>query len=172
MFFSDLLGIYYFSVKHSCEINTYDYTETILICKEIEAIGRVLLLFSCSVVSDSLRPHGLQHARLPCPSLFSRPCSNSCLLSWWCHPTISFYAAPLSSCPQFSPASWIFSNESALCIRWPKHESFSFSISPSNEYSGKIIALAIQTFVNKVMSLLINTLSRFVIALLPRSKYL
>ena len=99
-------------------------------------------------------------------------CSNSCPLSWWCHQTISFYAVPLSSCPQFFPASQIFSNESALCIRWPKYGSFSFSISPSNEYSGKIIVLTTQTFVNKVMSLLFNTLSRFVIALLPRSKYL
>ena len=95
-------------MKHSCEINTYDYTETILICKEIEAIGRVLLLFSCSVVSDSLRPHGLQHARLPCPSLFSRPCSNSCLLSWWCHPTISFSVTPFFSFPRSFLASGFF----------------------------------------------------------------
>ena len=52
------------------------------------------------VVSDSLRPHGLQHARLPCPSLSPRICSNSCPLSWWYHPTTSSSVAPFSSCPQ------------------------------------------------------------------------
>ena len=50
--------------------------------------------FSCSVMSDSLRPHGLQHARLPCPSPAPGPCSNSCSLSWWCHLTISFSVSP------------------------------------------------------------------------------
>jgi len=48
----------------------------------------VLLLFSHQVTSNSLRPHGLQHARLPCPSHFPRACSNSCPLNQWCHPTI------------------------------------------------------------------------------------
>ena len=130
--------------------------------------------------------------------------------------------SPPSSCPQSFPESWFFSNESALCIRWPKYWSFSFSISPSNEYSGlisyrmnwfdllavqgtlksllqhhsskasilwcsaffmvqlshlymtagKTIAVTIQTFVSKVMSLLFNVLSRLVIAFLPRSKCL
>ena len=134
-------------------------------------------------MSDCLKPHGLQHTRLPCPSLF---------------------------------------NESALHIRWPKYWSFSFSISPSNEYSGlisfridwfdllavqgtlrsflqhhsskastlqysaffmvqlshpymtagKAIALSIWTFVSKVMSLLFNMWSRFVIVFLPMSKCL
>ena len=60
--------------------------------------------FSCSVMSDSLWPHGLQHATLPCPSLSPRVCSNLCLLSWWCHPTISSSVA-LFSCPQSFPAS-------------------------------------------------------------------
>ena len=59
-----------------------------------------LLLFCHSVMSDSLRPHGLQHASLPCPSLSPGVCSNSCLLSRWCHPTISSFVAPFSSCPQ------------------------------------------------------------------------
>ena len=63
-----------------------------------------LLLFSHSVMSDSLWPHGLQHSRLPCPSLSPRVCSNSCLLSRWCHPTILSSAAP-SSYPQSFPAS-------------------------------------------------------------------
>ena len=71
-------------------------------------------------MSSSLWPHGLQHTRLPCPSPIPRVCSNSCPLSWWCHPTISFSVAPFSSWLQSSPASGIFTNESALCIRWPK----------------------------------------------------
>ena len=56
--------------------------------------------FSCSVVSDSLRPHELQHTRSPCPSLTPRVHPNPCPLSWWCHPTISSSVAPFSSCPQ------------------------------------------------------------------------
>ena len=53
-----------------------------------------LLLFNSSTVSDSLQLHGLQHARLPCPSLSPEVCSNSCLLTQWCHPTISFSVIP------------------------------------------------------------------------------
>ena len=60
-------------------------------------LGR-LLFFSPLVVSDSLWPHGLQHARLSCPSSH-RVRSNSCPLSWWCHPTISSFVAPFSSFP-------------------------------------------------------------------------
>ena len=63
-----------------------------------------LLLFSHWVVSDSLQPHGVQHARLPCPSPSPRVCSDSCPLSWWCHPTISSSVIPFSSCPQSFPA--------------------------------------------------------------------
>ena len=127
---------------------------------------------------------------------------------------------PLSLPPSVFPSIRVFSNESVLCIRWPKYWNFSFSISPSNEYSGlisfrmhwldrlavqgtlkrllqhhsskasilqhsaflicqlsrpymttgKTMALTIWTFVSKVMSLLFNMLSRFVIAFLPRSK--
>ena len=57
---------------------------------------------SCPTLCD---PHGLQHARLPCPSPTPRVCSNSCPLSRWCHPTISSSATPFSSCPQSFPAS-------------------------------------------------------------------
>ena len=64
--------------------------------------------FSRSVVSNSLQPHGLQHARLPCPSPTPRTCSNSCHLSQWCHPTISSSVVPFSSCPQSLPASGYF----------------------------------------------------------------
>ena len=65
-----------------------------------------LLLFSLLAVSDSLWPHELQHARLPCPSS-PRVCSNSCPLSWWCHPTISSFVVPFS-CPQSFIASRSF----------------------------------------------------------------
>ena len=94
--------------------------------------------FSCSVVSNSLQPHGLQHARLPCPSSTPGACSNACPSRWWCHPTILSPVIPFSSCLQSFPASGSFPCESVLCIRWPKYWSFSFSISPSNEYSGLI----------------------------------
>ena len=61
--------------------------------------------FSCSVMSESLQPHGLQHARPPCPSPTPRVYSNSCPLSWWCHPTVSSFVIPFSSCLQSFPAS-------------------------------------------------------------------
>ena len=96
------------------------------------------LLFSRWVVADSLRPCGPQHARLPCPSLSPGVCSNSCPLSQWCCLIISSSAARFSSCLQSFPASGFFSDESVLCLRWPKYWCFSFSISPSNEYLGLI----------------------------------
>ena len=149
----------------------------------------------------------------------SRVCSDSCSLSQWCYLTIASFAA-LFFCLQSFPAVGVFSNESALCITWPKYWSFSFSISPASEYSGlisfridwfdllvvqgtlknllqhlssnasilwhsaffmdqlshpyvptgKTLALTIRTLVSKVMPLLFNMLSRFVIAFLPRSK--
>ena len=84
-------------------------------------------------MSNSLWPHGLQHY----PSPTRGVCSNSHPLSWWCHPTISSSVVPFSSHPQSFPASGS-SNESLLRIRWPKYWSFSFSLSPSNEYLGLI----------------------------------
>ena len=69
--------------------------------------------FSCSVVSDSLRPHESQHTRPPCPSPTSGVHSNSCPSSLWWHPAISSSVIPSSSCPQSIPAS-VFSNESTL----------------------------------------------------------
>ena len=68
----------------------------------------LLLLLSHSVVSDSLQPHGLQHARIPCPSPSPRVCSNSCPRSRWCHPTLSSSVALFSSNPQCFPASGSF----------------------------------------------------------------
>ena len=152
-------------------------------------------------MSNSLGPHGLQHARLPCPSLSPRVCPNSCPLSQWCYLTLSSSARSLLLLPYFFQHR-VFSSESAFRIRWPKYWSFTFSNRSSNEYSGlisfgfdwfdllavqgtyesspasqfksisltlrllygpahtslmttgKTIALTIQTFVNKVMSLL------------------
>ena len=178
--------------------------------------------FSCSIVSDSLQPHELQHARPPCPSPTPGVHSDSRPLSQWCHPAISFSVVPFSSCPQSLQASESFPNESTLHMRWPKYWSFSFRIIPSKEIlglisfrmdcldllavqgtlksllqhhsskasilwhsafftvqvshpymsTGKTIALTRRTFVGKVMSLLLNTLSRLVITFLPRSKCL
>ena len=82
--------------------------------------------------------HGRQHARLPCPSLSPRLCSNSYPLHQWYHPTISSSCCPLHLLPSIFPIIRIFSSELGLCIRWPKYWSFSFSISPSSEYSGLI----------------------------------
>ena len=83
-------------------------------------------------MSDSFRPHEPQHARPPCLSSTPGVHPNACPLSWWCHLTISSSVIPFSSCLQSFP------NESVLCIGWPKYWSFSFSNSPSNEYSGLI----------------------------------
>ena len=96
-----------------------------------------LVQFSHSVVSDSLRPHESQHARPPCPSPIPRlpklksiesvmPSSHLIL----CHPPLLL--------PPIPPSIRVFSNESTLRMRWPKYWSFSFSINPSNEYSGLI----------------------------------
>ena len=92
--------------------------------------------FSHSVVSDSLWPHELQHARPPCPSPTPGVYSNSCPFSRWCHPTISSSVVPFSSHQSF-PASGSFLM-SRLFTSGGKSIGFSFSISPSNEYSGLI----------------------------------
>ena len=169
--------------------------------------------FSHSVVFDSLWPRGLQHAMLPCPSPTPRAYSSSC------HPNISSSVIPFSSCHQSLPTSESF--PMSQLFAWGG-QSFSFSISPSNEHpalisfemdwlnllaiqgtlksllqhhsskasilqrsafftvqlshpymtTGKTIALTRWTFVDKVMSLYFNMLSRLVITFLPRSKCL
>ena len=266
-------------------------------CKMFFCLLELSVQFSCSVISYSLWPHRLQHTRLPYPSPPPRACSNSCLLSHWCHPTISssvstsppafilsqhqYLFQRVSSLHQFSsvqslsrvrlfvtwwieacqaslsitnsrsslklmsiksvmpcshliichpflllppipPSIRVFSNESILRMRWPKYWSFSFSIIPSKEIpglisfrmdwleflavqgtlksllqhhsskasillcwafftvqlshpymtTGKTIALTRRTFVGKVMSLLLNMLSRFIITFIPKSKRL
>ena len=94
--------------------------------------------FSHAVVSDSLWPHGLQNARLPCSSPTPGAYSNSCPLSWWCHPTIPSYVIPFSSRLQSFTASGSFPMSQFFASGGQSWWSFSFSISPSNECSGLI----------------------------------
>ena len=92
----------------------------------------MLLLFSHSVVSDSLWPHGLHHARLPCPSPTPGACSNSCPLSWWCHLTISSSVVPFSHLQSF-PASGSFSVSQFFASGgWSIGVSASASVLPVN----------------------------------------
>ena len=157
------------------------------------------------VVSNSLWPHRLQHTRLLCPLPSPRACSNSCALSWWCHPNISSFVVPFSSCLQSFLASGSFPMSQHFTLSGQSiGASASASVLPTNiqgwfplgltglislqseglsrvffnttiwkhQFFGKTIALTTQTFVGKVMSLLFNMQSRFIIAFLPRSKHL
>jgi len=93
--------------------------------------------FSRSVMSNSLWPHGLQHARPPCPSPTPGVHPNPCPSSRWCYQTISSSVVPFSSHLQSFPASGSFQMSKFFTAKWPKYWSFSFSISPS-EHSGLI----------------------------------
>ena len=84
-------------------------------------------------MSNSLWPHEPQHSRPPCPSPTPGVYSNSYPWSWWCHLILCH---PLLLLPRIPPSIRVFSNESALRMRWPKYWSFSLSISPSNEHVG------------------------------------
>ena len=107
-------GIPRFLFAHFCElrqtvVNINGFMDfKIILTKWTNGLNRghrlSSLQFSCSVVSDSLRPHESQHARPPCPSPTPGVYSNSCPLSQWCHPTISSSVVPFSSCLQSSPA--------------------------------------------------------------------
>ena len=97
---------------------------------------------SCPTLCD---PHGLQHTRFPCPSLPSVVCSNSCPLSQWYYLTLSSSGYPLLILPSIFPSIRVFSKVSALHMSWPSYWSLSFSISPSNEYSG-LISFSIDWF--------------------------
>ena len=90
----------------------------------------------CCSVTRLCLTLGLQHARLPCPSLSPGVCSYSCPLNQWCLPIISSFLAPFSSCLNLSQHHNLY--ESALPIRWPKYWRFSFNISPSIEHLGLI----------------------------------
>ena len=92
--------------------------------------------FSCSVGSDSLRPHGLQHTRRPCPSTTARTCSNMSI-GLVMPSNHLILCRPLLLLPSIFPNIRVFSSEPVLC-RKPKYCSFSFSIGPSSEYSGLI----------------------------------
>ena len=179
----------------------------------------IILFFNCSVISDSLRPHGCSTPGFPVLYHLPEFAQTPCALSWWCHLTIAS-SCSLLLLPSVFPSIRGFSSELTLRIRWPKYWNFSFSINPSNEYSGlisfridssdllavqgthrsllqhhsskasilwrsaffivqlshsymtigKTIALTRWNFVGKIMSLLFNKLSRFVIVFLPRSK--
>ena len=96
-----------------------------------------MLLFSRSVVSDSLWAHELQHTRLPCPSPTPGVYPNSCPLGQWTFNHLILCRPPLFL-PSIFPSIRVFSNESALRIRWPKYWSFSFNINPSNGHLGPI----------------------------------
>ena len=87
---------------------TYDWFILLYNVETNNIIKQLSVQFSCSVMSDSLRPHELQHARPPCPSPTARVYSNSCPSSQWCHPAISSSVVPFSSCPQSLPASGSF----------------------------------------------------------------
>ena len=174
--------------------------------------------FTGSVMSNSLWPHEVQHARPPCPSPTPGVYPNSCPLVMPSNHLM--LCRPLLLLPSIFPSIRVFSNESALSIRWSKYWSFRFSISLSNKHTrteisfrmdwldllavqgtlksllqhhcskasilqcsafflvqlshpymttGKTIALTRLTFVDKVMSLLFNMLSKLAIAFLPRS---
>ena len=84
--------------------------------------GLPLFLFILQVMSDSLQPHGLQHTRIPCPSLSPGICSSLCPLNLSCHPTIF---CPLLLLPSIFPSIRVFSDELVLHIKWPKYWSFS-----------------------------------------------
>ena len=120
-----------FNLKHLfCDLS---HCISASICSEnrIWWLPLVLNQFS-SVMSDSLQTHGLQHARPPCLPPTPGVYSNSCPLSQWCHPTISSSVIPFSSRLQSFPASRSF----LMSCFFTSGGSFSFSISPSNEYSG------------------------------------
>ena len=99
--------------------------------------------FSYSFMTNSLRPHGLQHTSPACPSPSPGACSNSCPLSWPFNHLILCH--PLLLLPSIFLNIRIFPNESVFCIRLPKNWSFSFSISASNEYS-RLISFRIDWF--------------------------
>ena len=106
-----------------------------------ETTLQALRLYCCSVTKLYPTLCDRMNCRMPGfhPSLFPRVCSDSCLLSWWCIYLSHPLPPPSPLALTIFPSIRVFSNESTPCIRWPKYWSFSFSISPSNEYSRLII---------------------------------
>ena len=106
--------------------------------KCVQEFAAISIQFSCSVGLDTLWPHGLQHARLPCPSPTHAACSNSCPSSQWCHPTISSSVVPFSSCLQSFPHQgllWSASSSHHVAKVLELHLQHQWIFSPSNEYS-------------------------------------
>ena len=128
--------------KSQTRLSTHTHTQV----TGMEAINNIRYLspavvLSCYVMSNSLWPRGLQHARLPCPSPSPGVCPSSCsLLS-----SHLILCCPILLLPSIFPNIRDFSNKSSVHIRWPKYWSFSFSISPSGEYSG-LISIEIDWF--------------------------
>ena len=114
-------------VKSDCVMHAYELRNVGGRSVVAQSLSRVRLLETC----------GLQHARLPCPSLFLRVCSLTSIESMIPSNHLILRLL-LLLLPSIFPSIRVFSNKSALRIRWPKYWSFSFSISPSNEYSGMI----------------------------------
>ena len=102
-----------------------------------KAIHRFIVQFSHSVVSNSLQPHELQHIRPHCPSPTQSPPKPMSIESVMPSNHL-ILCRPLLLLPSIFPSIRVFSNESALYIRWPKYWSFSFNVSPSNEHPGRI----------------------------------
>ena len=127
--------------KNSIKLNFIYWTNInwFLTLRSLRArIWWISVQLSCSVVSNSLWPHGLQHARLPCPSLTPSVYSNSCTPSRWCHQTISSSVVLFSSHLQSFPASRSFPMSQFFASGGQSIGSYSFSISPASEYSGLI----------------------------------
>ena len=112
----------------SVNMSMFSALWTLLLCSSVQ--------FSFSVVSDSSQPNRLQHTRPPCPLPTPGVYSNSCPLNWPSNHLILCH--PLLLLPSIFPIIRVFSSESVRHIRWLKYWSFSFNISPSNEYSGLI----------------------------------
>ena len=117
-------------------LHIYVYTHT-RTCTHTQRIFSSVQ-FSHSVVSGSFRPHESQHAKPPCPSQIPGVYSNSYPLKSVMPSSHLILCHALLLLPPIPPSIRVFSNESTLCMRWPKHWSFSFSISPSNEHPGLI----------------------------------
>ena len=114
---------------------SFNFMAAITICSDFQFSS---VQFSRSVVSDSLRPHGLQHTRLPYFNTNSQSLLKLMSIESVMPSNHLILCRPLLLAPSVIPSIRVFSNESTVRIRWPKDWSFSFSISPSNEYSGLI----------------------------------
>ena len=125
-------------IKSCLPITVIGVSQEIVVLKEPWVILSLLLLFGHWVMFESLWPHGLQHASLPCLSLSPRVYSDSRPSSQWCHPTITSSVTPFSSCLQSFPASGSFAMSQFFASRGQSIGVFSLSISPSSEHLGLI----------------------------------